>query len=62
MNVDKLQSLIRGTLESPISGGVKRIIHTFINEEYLLSQDKPKVLELFLKIEEHGNVLKDAIH
>ena len=62
MNVEKLQGMISTTLDSPISGGIKRIISTFINDDFLSSEDRPKCLELFQLIQEHVEVLAKGIH
>mmetsp|Transcript_10717 Transcript_10717/g.10843 ORF Transcript_10717/g.10843 Transcript_10717/m.10843 type:complete len:102 (+) Transcript_10717:393-698(+) len=54
--------MIMATLDSPISGGINKIINNFINESYLISSDKKKVFQLFHKITEHLEVLSNGIH
>ena len=60
-DLDLLASHIRATLESPIQGGIQRYVKAFINDSYLYSPDRPKMLLLLKKIENCTQIINDSI-
>ena len=56
-----MASHIRATLESPIQGGIQRYVNAFINDSYLNSSERPKVLLLLKKIELCSQIINDSI-